>query len=495
MPAVWKGARPRHPMMSVALSAAVPGLGHMPHARPRAYAIMAASATALAAAAISVLSRPRHDLLEWSLSLPHLYLAVDLSIALLAARLIIGADAYRSAKKPSLFAPKPRLKPMTAAAIAALLVFTAAPHVIAIRYVHSQISLLSEVFVPVDTETAYPTPGPAPAAAPPVVSTPQQPEVPKSQPAEHQAPTAQDPPEPSPSAAPPPIVWDGPERITVALLGSDEGYDRYGIRTDVIMVVSTEVATGATALFSIPRNWRRMPFPHGTPPQQRWSEGYPGIANEIYGLGHRHPDLFPGVEDPSGHAAKLSLAELLGIPVHYYAILDMQGFVEAVDLFGGIDIYVRETVTDSIKPLTKDGPKVAIDVNPGTHRLDGLSALGYVRSRRASSDYSRMTRQRCVIEAMVDQSSPLEILINYPALAGIISSHVRTDIPLSRLSELLSVYRSVDTSNVVTVNFIPPEFPRGDAPIRQVRAAVVGALQGTDHPTNAALAASCAAPR
>ena len=49
----------------------------------------------------------------------------------------------------------------------------------------------------------------------------------------------------------------------------------------------------------------------------------------------------------------------------------------------------------------------------------------------------------------------------------------------------------LDTSRIVTVNFIPPEFQPGDAPIAQVRAAVAQALEGRANTSNALLADSC----
>ena len=197
------------------------------------------------------------------------------------------------------------------------------------------------------------------------------------------------------------------DRLTVALLGSDGGYRRTGVRTDTIIVLSINVATGDAAAFSIPRNWTRVTFPTGTAAAERWPDGYPGLANAIYGLGLSKPDAFPDVDDKAGHAIKSALAQLTGLDVHYYVLADMVGFVKIIDLFGGIELRVSESINDRIAPIAADGPNVVIDVEPGHHHFDGLTALGYVRSRAQSTDWHRMTRQRCVIEALIDQVSPL----------------------------------------------------------------------------------------
>ena len=410
----------------------------------------------------------------------------------------------------------------------ALALLMAAPHLIVVRLAAAQLTLLSDVFDAADTQTARPTPVPTTATA--VAPTPD-PTTAAGAPTPDPTATAVAPtpdpttaagaptPDPtarlpalapattaqattgSPNAAPqtgaaPPTTaqatnWDGADRLTIALLGSDAGYRRYGVRTDTIIVLTIDVATGDAAAFNIPRNWSRVTFPEVTAAAHQWPDGYPGIANEIYGLGLRYPDAFPDVEDKAGHAIKSALAQLTGLAIQYYVMADMVGFVKVIDLFGGIDIHVSESINDRLQPIVAGGPPIDIVVEPGYHRFDGLIALGYVRSRIQSTDWHRMTRQRCVIEALIDQVTPREAVYNYATLSDIISQHTHTDIPLDHLEDLVSVASRLDTSRIVTVNFIPPEFPSGNAPIPQVREAVTRALEGRTNEANAFLADSC----
>ena len=421
----------------------------------------------------------------------------------------------------------------------ALALLMAAPHLIVVRLAAAQLTLLSDVFDAADTQTARPTPVPTTATA--VAPTPDPttaagaptpdptarlpalaPDPTTAAGAPTPDPTARLPalaPDPtarlpalapattaqattgSPNAAPqtgaaPPTTaqattWDGADRLTIALLGSDAGYRRYGVRTDTIIVLTIDVATGDAAAFNIPRNWSRVTFPEETAAAHQWPDGYPGIANEIYGLGLRYPDAFPDVEDKAGHAIKSALAQLTGLAIQYYVMVDMVGFVKVIDLFGGIDIHVSESINDRLQPIVAGGPPIDIVVEPGYHRFDGLIALGYVRSRIQSTDWHRMTRQRCVIEALIDQVTPREAVYNYATLSDIISQHTHTDIPLDHLEDLVSVASRLDTSRIVTVNFILPEFPSGNAPIPQVREAVTRALEGRTNEANAFLADSC----
>ncbi|UOY00649.1 hypothetical protein [Blastococcus sp. PRF04-17] len=61
------------------------------------------------------------------------------------------------------------------------------------------------------------------------------------------------------------------ERVNVLLLGGDGGEGREGVRTDTVIVASTDTSTGDTVLFSLPRNLENLPFPRTA----RWPRSTP----------------------------------------------------------------------------------------------------------------------------------------------------------------------------------------------------------------------------
>ena len=489
MVGAWDDLRRRgpDPLVAVALSVVWPGLGHFGHRNRRAILLVNVTLAAVVGGLAYTANRGVRTLLTWSVDRSSLRVLIVVAVAVLIFRVMVAVDAYRTAARR--YAPRRRSVSRRFGTVVALMlmaVVAAAPHVITIRFATAQLALLSDVFDATDTRTATATP--LPSTTVPTTPTPT---------ATTQMPTTAVPvPQtaPVPSVTAPPPTWDGADRLTVALLGSDAGFDRAGVRTDTIIVLSIDVTTGDATAFSVPRNWHYVTFPQGTPAAEHWPEGYPGIANEIYGLGLKFPNAFPNVEDPAGHAIKSALAQLTGLDIQYYMLVDMVGFVETIDLFGGISVYVSESINDRIKPIVPDGPHIDIVVEPGHYHFNGLSALGYVRSRTQSTDWHRMTRQRCVIEALIDQVHPIELVRNHVALADIISNHINTDIPRDRLEELVILADRLDTSRIVTVNFIPPEFQPGNAPIVQVRQAVTHALQGSTDDTKTFLEDSCQGP-
>ncbi|MGI9666890.1 MAG: LCP family protein [Acidimicrobiia bacterium] len=253
-------------------------------------------------------------------------------------------------------------------------------------------------------------------------------------------------------------LWDGLERLNILLIGGDFGTGRTGIRTDTMITVSIDPATGEAAMFSTPRNWTQVPLPDG---MGLWDCGYncyPELINELWIAGERNPEAFPGPGTPSENAVKGVISEFLGIPIHYYAMVNLDGFVDIVDALGGVDIYVPSQVIDEEYPNEDGTSYERLVIEEGWQTFDGHLALAYSRTRNQDSDYFRMNRQRCVIEAIMEQADPTSLLLNFGSLADVIKETMITDIPIDRLPELVQLVPSMDLESVVSVRFIPPEY-------------------------------------
>ena len=122
-------------------------------------------------------------------------------------------------------------------------------------------------------------------------------------------------------------------------------------------------------------------------------------------------------------------------------------------------IQVRERLVDSVTRPAWGEPKPRIDVRPGEVRhFYGREALAYVRSRKASSDYTRMARQRCFLSALADQLDPVSVLRNFGSLARTVETSVATDVPLNRFPSLVRLVTGIDPRRTTTVTFGPEYF-------------------------------------
>jgi LCP family protein required for cell wall assembly len=247
----------------------------------------------------------------------------------------------------------------------------------------------------------------------------------------------------------------GDDRLNILLIGGDFGQGRTGVRTDTMITVSIDPVTGETAMFSVPRNWTYSPLPDG---MGVWDcNCYPELINELWVMGEQYPDAFPGPGGPSENAVKGVIGEFLGLDIDYYAMVNLDGFVDIVDALGGVSIYVPSQVIDEEYPH-EDGTVERIEINQGWQDLDGHLALAYARTRHQDSDYFRMNRQRCVIEAMIEEADPASLILNFGKLADVMKNTMQTDIPIDALPQLIELLPSVDLDEVVSIRFIPPEY-------------------------------------
>lgn len=333
---------------------------------------------------------------------------------------------------------------------------------------------------PLETQTAQPTPEPAPAQTPTPYPTPE--------PTPEPDPTPTPEPEPTPTPEPDPIdelsdePWMDRGRLTVLLAGSDAGFDRYGTRTDVMMVASIDLESGYTTLFGIPRGLGDVPLPEHIANYMGTSH-FSGQLNWLYGEAAEFHDLAPEGHDPGLYVLKGAVEALLNLRIDYYAMVDMEGFVRLVDAFGGIDINVRQPVHVRImSPIEGEGWQT-FEIDPGEHTFDGREALAYARSRSGTSDYDRMERQRCVVKAVTEQADLPTLLQIFPDLVDVIADTVVTDVPIEQLPDMVMLREEIRSDRMISIGFTPPEFSAGTSSegyvlpaVDDIRATVQNAL-------------------
>lgn len=259
----------------------------------------------------------------------------------------------------------------------------------------------------------------------------------------------------------------GKPRLNILLIGSDAGPDRTGTRTDTMMVASVETRTGRTTLFGLPRNIGFARFPPGSPMAAEFPDGFHDNAdplsgnyllNAVYAYGHSFPQLAPKgpTRDPGLNLLQSSISYMLGLPVDYQIVVNMAGFATIIDALGGLRVDVGpERIT--IGGIGPHGEKIKPEgyIEPGMQELTGKQALAFARARTGSSDYVRMGRQRCLIQYVLDQKSPTDLLTNFQAVARATTDSVSTTIPREVLPALVSLAGGSGAVQLESVAFDP----------------------------------------
>ncbi|NLG99392.1 MAG: LCP family protein [Chloroflexi bacterium] len=245
-----------------------------------------------------------------------------------------------------------------------------------------------------------------------------------------------------PGSGPTPVPWDGSSRVTILVMGLDgrDWAETTDIpRTDTMILFSMDPVNKTAGMLSIPRDlWVNIP-----------NMGYNKI-NTAYRWG----ELYDLPDGPS--LAMRTTEEFLGVPVHYYVLVDFNAFVQFIDELGGLDMHIKEEIV--VDPI---GPGNTRTLEPGVQTLDGATVLAYARNRHtANDDFDRSARQQEVIMAIREQVLTFNMLPTLiskaPILYHKISSGIQTNLTLDQVIRLAWLASQVSEENIKTGIIGPP---------------------------------------
>ena len=286
--------------------------------------------------------------------------------------------------------------------------------------------------------------------------------------------------EPSTSA---PTSTDGTEasgearRVNILLLGGDAGPGRWNLRTDSMNLVSIDTKTGDAAIIGIPRNLKNAPMPRGDL-RKAFPNGFDDLMNAMFVWGDRNAKKVKAAlgdtDVPGASLVAASAAELLGVRIDAWILVDMAGFIDVIDSLGGLDVYVPKKVpAPGNVPAGKH--RLQKYYTKGWHRMDGTDALGFARSRKADSDYFRMARQRCLLASIAAQKGAGALATHWPDLSKVIAKRLRTNLTSSLLKDLLKL-AGVGVREARSVALTPPLVPGVGWDAKVVREVVASAI-------------------
>jgi len=342
--------------------------------------------------------------------------------ALMASFLIIGAwrlvavaDAARQGE-----APTPERRRLTSVGLGALVVGILIPHGVGAYVAWSAYDTWSAVYTPTPVTSAD-------GSSPPVDSL---------------APGASGGPSLGPVETPSPSG-----RFTVLITGIDSSATRAHALNDTLIIASIDPTTGKAAMVSFPRDLAGFQLYDGG----RYSDK----INSLMGWSQRNPKRYP-----DGGLATIARETgfLLGIPVPYYASIDLQGFSRMIDAVGGVTVDNPKPIDDPNYGGWTDKRPIGFHLTAGLHTLDGQTALAYARSRKGvgDSDFTRARRQQQLLVALGKKLTDPTMLGRLPAVLDAAKQTIRTNVPPDLLPTLLTLGQSVQDNRIQGFVLGPP---------------------------------------
>lgn len=208
---------------------------------------------------------------------------------------------------------------------------------------------------------------------------------------------------------------------TFLLMGSDDGNGN----ADTIMVGAFDVKNGKISVVSVPRD--TLVDVSRTVKK----------INGAYGAG--------GVEQLLDE-----LTDVLGFRPDHYIKVDIQAFVDVVNVLGGVSFYVPEDMYHN------DGAGFIIDLKEGTQWLNGEQALQLVRYRGyANADLGRIQTQQKFLQQLAKQVLSWSSVTKINEYAQILSKYFDTDLSVTELAYFGTAALSLDFSSDLTFATLP----------------------------------------
>lgn len=220
------------------------------------------------------------------------------------------------------------------------------------------------------------------------------------------------------------------QRVNVLLLGVNSGL------TDTIMVLSFDMKAQHVDIISIPRD------------TYYYRPGYDSPAEKKINAAYR--------KDPLNTAMAVSDV-LMGLPIHYYAVVDYDGIRAIVNTIGGVpmDIPFHMKYDDPT-----DKPPLHINIPKGQQVLDGNHAVQFLRYRKGytEGDLGRVKAQLEFMKSAFSQAlkyGPVES-------AKEISRNLKSDITYGRALEIAAKAIGMDLDSIST--YMMPNTPDPNSP-------------------------------
>lgn len=267
-------------------------------------------------------------------------------------------------------------------------------------------------------------------------------------------------------------------RTNILLLGSDKrnvgAESGRNTLTDTILVASIGNVDNDVVLISLPRDlWvTNYTLENGY--------SYSSKINEVY--------TNAGIDE-----LKTQMEKILGIPIHYHAMVTFDLFENVINILGGIEVNVERSFTDYSYPIEgkendlcgksqEEADKIISDAKEeglslesvafsnftcryetlkfteGLQTMDGNTALKYARSRHGDNgegdDFARSKRQQNVITAIKNKALSLETLVNPTKLKELYdqySENVETDLDLQAIQNFYMLSQKLDFDKVISI--------------------------------------------
>jgi polyisoprenyl-teichoic acid--peptidoglycan teichoic acid transferase len=240
--------------------------------------------------------------------------------------------------------------------------------------------------------------------------------------------------------------------------------------SDVVMLATIIPEEKKIALISIPRDlWVELPLRSDLVQKHKINAAF-AIGNDDRNYPLKEPQ-YKGLHG-GGEMAKAAAGLVTGINIDYYIAVDFSGFEKAIDELGGIEVDVPVAFNDYFYPVKglenetcgKSAEEIArlhqqysgsslekqftcryehLKFEKGLQKMDGLTALKFVRSRNSGEhggDFARSQRQKALLLGVRKKIISMNAITKADQIFGQLKQMFKTDIEGGTVKDFVKKY-------------------------------------------------------
>lgn len=222
------------------------------------------------------------------------------------------------------------------------------------------------------------------------------------------------------------------------LLGIDGSLERGGDgysddRCDTIILTRVDPKNKKVTLVSLPRDL------------QITNMG--GTTSNPKGYGTQKLNAAHSLSNDGPALVVETVSQIAGVPISHYVEVNFDGFVEAVNAVGGVEVDVARAINDS---------HTGVPVEAGHQLVNGEQALSLCRSRHTYDDVGdgdalRTANQRQVLSALASKvlKSDIGTIIN---TINTVVQYVKTDMDTQTIIGIAKSIQDINSDNIYTAS-------------------------------------------
>ncbi|WP_374975746.1 LCP family protein [Microbacterium trichothecenolyticum] len=202
------------------------------------------------------------------------------------------------------------------------------------------------------------------------------------------------------------VGTDSCEGANAALSGACQAKATEGERNDVTMLVHISDEPRRVTVVSFPRD---MLVPIPSCPKEDGSGNYSAMSSQMLNASYQYGGLACTV---------LTIESLIEDEIDFAAAIRWTGVINMSDAIGGVDVCVAGDISDS---------HTGLELTAGTHTLQGVQALQFLRIRHGigdGSDLGRISNQQQFMSSMVRKLQSDSVLANPATLLNLATTAI-----------------------------------------------------------------------